>query len=467
MPEFHAEPYIYLPAVSHKSALIAWGAFYFRTNSRGKWKIVDDDDLKYVHPPRKDSIGAQSAPYGPARVEIYDASGKTVSSATTEVANHCWVSGLQAGTEYTYKVFVKGQEWASGERWDWDAKERALVQSGGVYDNRFQTNPDATRPADSLAFAVIGDFGVGVKRDSPKRRQQQVAHALKRTVDSEGVRFLLTTGDNIYARLRVLGVVIGDSGDEDDDWFFTYFQPYRYVLNRIPVYPSIGNHDADETEERDDRAQVEDNFYLCERIRSEEAAGRASFGPGLFYRFRYGSEIEFVCIDTSKEDFFRGYRLFEFPKHWEFMEQSFPAEGPHPAWRIPFAHHPLYSAGPQHHNTRGMEKLLPLFERSGVSVMFTGHEHNFQHSRTPAMDHFVTGAAGKVRRRPPDDFTAAHTVSWATDCHFLLARIEGRRMTVRAIGAIDDPDAVPADIERFAPDGQPVGGPIEIELRTD
>ena len=32
MPEFHAEPYIYLPAVTHKSVLVAWGAFYFRTN---------------------------------------------------------------------------------------------------------------------------------------------------------------------------------------------------------------------------------------------------------------------------------------------------------------------------------------------------------------------------------------------------------------------------------------------------
>ena len=84
MPEFHSEPYIYLPAVSHKSALIAWGAFYFRTNSKGKWKIVDDDDLKYVHPPRKDSIGAQSAPYGPARVEVYDAPATLVSCAKTE-----------------------------------------------------------------------------------------------------------------------------------------------------------------------------------------------------------------------------------------------------------------------------------------------------------------------------------------------------------------------------------------------
>ena len=107
----------------------------------------------------------------------------------TEVANHCWLTGLEPDTEYTYKVFVKGQEWASGERWDWSAKESALVQSGGTYDNRFRTNPDATRPASSLAFAVIGDFGVGVRKDTPTRRQQQVAHALRRMVDSEGVRF--------------------------------------------------------------------------------------------------------------------------------------------------------------------------------------------------------------------------------------------------------------------------------------
>ena len=45
------------------------------------------------------------------------------------------------------------------------------------------------------------------------------------------------------------------------------------------------------------------------------------------YRFRYGSDIEFVCIDTSKEAFFRSARLFEFPKHWEFIEQSFPPTG--------------------------------------------------------------------------------------------------------------------------------------------
>jgi tartrate-resistant acid phosphatase type 5 len=462
MPEYHAEPYIYLPSLSHKSALIAWGAFYFRTNSRGKWKIVDDSDLKYVHPPRRDSIGSRSAPYGPARVDVYDTSGMVVASAKTEIANHCWVPGLAPDTEYTYKVFVKGDEWASGERWDWSAEQSALVQSGGSYDNRFRTNPDPLAPAE-LTFAAMGDFGVGMKRSTPEHRQAFVANALRSAVDRENVRLILTTGDNIYAGQRLLGIPLGGTGDEDDDWFFTYFQPYRYIINRVPVYPCIGNHDSAETEERDDRAQVEDNFYLKERILSEEAAGRASFCPGLFYRFRYGSTIEFICLDTSKEEFFRGRRLYEYPRHWEWVEQSFPVDPSPGVWRIPFAHHPPYCAGPQHHNTKDMvERLVPLFQRSGVKAMFSGHEHNFQHSRAGGIDYFITGAAGKLRRTPPDNFAAAHTVSWATQCHFLLARIQGDGMTVRAIAEQETPDTPPVDLIRLDPAGAPVTGPIEV-----
>src|SRR5205085_3435893 len=131
-----------LPAVTHRSALIAWGAFYFRVTSKGLTKLVDDTDLKYVHPPRKDSIGACSAPYGPARVELYDAAGALVATAKTEASNHCWVAGLAPDTEYRYRVFVKAEEWAQGERWDWSPEKRALVEAGGRYDNRFRTHPD-------------------------------------------------------------------------------------------------------------------------------------------------------------------------------------------------------------------------------------------------------------------------------------------------------------------------------------
>ena len=82
----------------------------------------------------------------------------------------------------------------------------------------------------------------------------------------EDIRLILTTGDNIYAGRTLLGIPVGSTGDEDDDWFFTFFQPYRYVINRIPVHPCIGNHDGDETEVNDDRDQIMDNFYLNERL---------------------------------------------------------------------------------------------------------------------------------------------------------------------------------------------------------
>ncbi len=462
MPEFHAEPYVYLAGLSHNSALIAWGAFYFRARSDGRAKLVDDEDLQWVHPPRCESIGCRSSPYGPARVEVRDEQGHLAAEALTNACNHCAIAGLKPDTRYTYTVTVKHELWGSGVRWDWDPQLQGLVQRDRVYRHEFRTLPDpATALDEPFSFIVIGDFGTGIrKRSTPRRRQLEVAQALERTVNEFDVRLVLTTGDNIYASKRFL-LWTADSGDEDDDWFFTYFQPYRYVINRVPWCPSIGNHDTHETEEHDDREQVMDNFYLRERLSGEEAAGRASVNPGLFYRFRVSSDVEFVCFDTSKEDFFRRGRLFEYPKHWDFMQRAFTGESTDAVrWRIPFGHHPPFCAGPQHGNTDGMERVVSLFEASGVRACFSGHEHNFQHSRWNGVDYFVTGAGSKVRQRTPGGFEAAHTRTWSAECHFLLVTIDGSTMTIRAIG--ESPDETLRDITRFTPAGQPIAGPVIV-----
>src|ERR671911_161484 len=102
MPEFHAEPYIQLAGVSSTSAMIAWGAFYFRVRSEGKGKLVDDRDLVRVHPPRRDSIGVRSTPYGSARVNVHDVNDNLVATATTETTNWVRITGLASDTEYTY-----------------------------------------------------------------------------------------------------------------------------------------------------------------------------------------------------------------------------------------------------------------------------------------------------------------------------------------------------------------------------
>lgn len=95
MPEFHAEPYLHLAGLTHTSALIAWGAFCFKTHSRREWKIVEHHDLEYVHPPRRESIGARLAPYGPARVNVYAMDGTLAGNSFTSTTNFCWVNNLR------------------------------------------------------------------------------------------------------------------------------------------------------------------------------------------------------------------------------------------------------------------------------------------------------------------------------------------------------------------------------------
>jgi hypothetical protein len=229
------------------------------------------------------------------------------------------------------------------------------------------------------------------------------------------------------------------------------------------VYPSIGNHDSAETEERDDREQVLDNFFLRERMITDEATGKASLDPGLFYRVNVGRDLELICLDTSKEHFFSRGRLYRHPEHQAFLEESLKvADEAGVRWRIPFCHHPPYSAGPRHHNTDDMHPLMQRLKAAGVRVMFSGHEHNFQHSHVDGIDYFVSGAAGKLRRGRPNAFDAAHTISWSDSPHFLLVTLAGRQMTVRALGELAEGEL--SDIPRRSPRDEFLAGPIVIDL---
>jgi hypothetical protein len=280
------------------------------------------------------------------------------------------------------------------------------------------------------------------KPSTPTRRQRDVALALEQAVTIHDVRLLLTTGDNIYAAHTLFGLPLGETGDDDDDWFFTFYQPYRYLINQLPVYPCVGNHDTGETEQSDDRAQLFDNFYLHERLAGEAVVGRALLEPGLFYRFCYGADIEFICIDSSKQSLIFGDRLFTQARPRQFLAQALPgaASGPatHPRWRIPFLHHPPYTAGPRHH-----------------------HEHNFQYSIRDGIHYVITGAAGKVSRTPPTRFAEAHTVAWAAASHCLLVTIEGDQMTLRPLaeGVAGQPLA---EVVLRDPAQQPVATPLVI-----
>ena len=155
--------------------------------ARGGWKLVDDRDLAHVHPPRSDTIGARSAPYGPARVHVRDASGQLVASVRTDTTNWCHVTGLSPDTVYSYEVIVNDEVWAEGDRDDWRqgaeqglARKRARTSTASAPIPRSIAIPRRA----PISFAVIGYFGVGIRWwESPTKRQAAIAAALTRAVE--------------------------------------------------------------------------------------------------------------------------------------------------------------------------------------------------------------------------------------------------------------------------------------------
>lgn len=465
MPDLHFEPFLHLAGLTHDDALIAWGGFWFEDpDGDGKaWRIVEDPDLdRHLGHGRSETIGARSAPYGDAEIEVVEqGTGRTVAVAATSERNHVWVRDLQPDTGYEYEVRVDGEPWATGERHDWIHRgtDADLLRTSRTYDRRFRTFPD---PAVSvpLRFAVLGDYGVGILAAGERgARQQRLADALERAVDHADVRLVVTTGDNVYIGEED---TVAGSGGADDDWYYSFYQPYRYTISRVPVYPGVGNHDSSDTESADDREQLADNLFTQLRFAEGAEVGRASVDPGLYYRFEFGSEIEFVAIDTTLASELEHRFFYDHPKHREFLEDVFPdaGGGPQEPWRIPFSHHPPFCAGPKHYNGENLvERVVPLLERSATRVMFSGHEHNFQHARRNGIDYFVSGAAGKLREGEPDRFDEAHTRSWADEGHFLIVDVEPERMVVHPVTDVDEDGSL-----TYLRPRRPGGGTAEVPI---
>ena len=434
--DVHVEPFVHLVDLSHERVLIAWGAFFFLFDGEHeRWQIVDDEQLT-EHVGRSTCIGSSAEPFGDATVQVMDQNGSIVAEASTSDATWVWVDGLAPDTDYRYRITIDGAEWAAGERWDWIPDARGgydLAPSGLSYDLHFRTwpHPDAETPAST--FVALGDYGVGIRSDSESsRRQRRIAEALERAVSTENVRFVISLGDNIYQGEE--GQVDDESGGEDDDWYSSFFEPYRYVIARVPVFPAIGNHDTTDSEGSDDRAQMEDNFHLAERFR--DASGRTSVDPGLFYRLRFGRDVELVCLDTSQDDGDEGmHRFFQADKHQQWLADVFGQRDVR--WKIPFSHHPAYCAGPSHHNDdEVIESLVPMFDTAGVRFALAGHEHNFQICEVDGRTYALSGAGGKLREDVPDGFDDAGLVGWAAQSHLLLIDIDGAEARLTPISGL-------------------------------
>ncbi len=418
----HREEFVHLVDLSHDRVLIAWGAFWFRRDEAGgRWNILDDSELQEAVG-RHTSIGHGAEPFGEAQVEVLDAGGEVVAGART--ADESWLVGGGPAPDTSYAI-ASGRRPRVGRR---PASRlgahrvgRLRPRAGQSYDLGFHTFPAPDSATPPVRFVAMGDYGVGIKSDSESsRRQRRIADVLDELVRNHDVRFVLSFGDNIYQGEQ--GQVDDESGGEDDDWYSSFFQPYRYAISRVPVFPAIGNHDMTDTEGSDDREQMEDNFHIHERFRDQQ--DRASVEPGLFYRFGYGQDLEMICIDTSQDsDDPEYHRFFQVPDHQQWLEDAY---GGRPGLADPVLPPPAFlrRAGARERRGDARQRAAALRPWRGALVL-AGHEHNFQVSEVDGRTYVISGAGGKLREEIPERFEDAHTTAWAAQAHLLLVEVDG------------------------------------------
>lgn len=236
--------------------------------------------------------------------------------------------------------------------------------------------------SDSRKFAVIGDNGTG---DRPQYEVGEQMAAFRTTFRYD---LVLMLGDNMYGRQR------------PEDFVTKFERPYAALLQDGVVFrAALGNHD-----------DPKNRFYEGFGMNSER-----------YYTFVEG-DVRFVVLDTNMLD----------PQQVAWFDRTL-AEATEP-WKICYFHHPLYSNAGRHGSDVEIRVMLePLMVRSGVQVVFSGHDHAYERIRPQkGITYFVQGASGQLRKgdiRP----NATTAVYFDQDRSFTVVEVLAERLVFQTI----------------------------------
>jgi calcineurin-like phosphoesterase family protein len=269
-----------------------------------------------------------------------------------------------------------------------------LALSSGVLAAQVQPAPSQTAPPEmrfavkdnAVRWAVIGDNGTG------QAPEQAVANQMQRYWTVAHFDFVTMDGDNIYG------------GHKASDFHNKFELPYKSLLDEgVKFYACLGNHDD---------AALEENYKPF------------SMGGNRYYTFRKG-DVQFFVLDSNYMD----------PPQLAWLTgQLQSSDAP---WKIAYFHHPLYTAAAFHGPDVDLRnQLMPLFQQYGVNVVWSGHEHVYEHLKPQkGINFFLVGNSGELRLnniRKPNDLDI---VGFDTDRTFMLVQISGNQLDYQTISA--------------------------------
>lgn len=246
----------------------------------------------------------------------------------------------------------------------------------------------------AVRLAVIGDSGTG------GTEQFQIAQQMENCRMKSGFDFVLMLGDNIYG------------GKSQEDFQRKFEAPYKPLLDAgVKFYASIGNHD-----------DPNERLYKPFNMNGQR-----------YYSFKKGNAT-FFALDSNYMD----------SAQLDWLERELQTTTT--PWKICFMHHPLYSDGRYHGPDVDLRTHLePLFQKYGVNVVFSGHEHVYERLKPEhGIYYFVLGNSGELRYR---NLKASPQMEagFDTDRDFMVVEISGDKLyfqTVSRTGQVVDSGTV-------------------------
>jgi 3',5'-cyclic AMP phosphodiesterase CpdA len=241
----------------------------------------------------------------------------------------------------------------------------------------YEALPEADPPP--LHLALAGDVG------EPGSGLEGTAAAMSAVAASHPFDVLVLLGDNVYPN--------GDPDKLPD----TVFGPFAPILDGgAELLAIVGNHDAGRALEQMEALGMPDRWWAVER-----------------------GDVLIVGLDTTIPDD---------PEQLAWLEATLATS--EATWRIVAMHHPPYSAGYQGSSHDCRDVFTPVFERHGVQLVLSGHDHDYQRSEPIAgVTYVVTGAAALTRRTGDASFTAT---SFATN-GFVELGVYPDRIVLRSV----------------------------------
>jgi Icc-related predicted phosphoesterase len=253
-------------------------------------------------------------------------------------------------------------------------------------------------------FVAYGDARFHDPKDTGAANPA-VRVALVKAVAEVNPAFICFTGDLVY------------NGGDANDWKVWDSETSIWRDKKIPVYPTLGNHEL----YGDQKRALGNYFQRFPELKNSR-----------YYSVRAANTLLLV-LDSSQEEAsgtqgqWLARKLDQVPSDVDFV---FVMEH-HPPYTSSSSAH-LFSSG---HSARSQEKALAkmLEERQAHIryriVVFSGHVHNYERHEHGGVTYFVTGGAGAHAypiERAPDDLFKSKEVNY----HYLLVEVDHQQLSV-------------------------------------